>query len=55
MAQTRIMPAGERNEWILDMLRRKFIRLDGCWIWLWEVGSWVVEREEPRINPRILA
>jgi len=27
----------------------------GGWIWFWEVGSWVVEREESRINPRILA
>lgn len=29
MAQTRIMPVGERSEWILDMFSRKCIGLDG--------------------------
>lgn len=25
------------------------------WIWFWEVGSWVVQREESKMNPRSLA
>lgn len=29
------------------------ILMDG-WIWLWEVGSWVVERKVLRMNFRIL-
>lgn len=48
---------GDRNDWVLDIFRRKFIGLgwmDGWnngWIWFGEVGIW----EESQINPRILA